>query len=320
MPSHEHRSPLVIILGPTGVGKTTIALQLAERLEGEIVSADSRLFYRGMDVGTDKPSPEERARVPHHLIDVADPDEVWSLARFQRAARQAIAAIHARRRLPFLVGGSGQYVLAVAEGWQLPAQKPDPRLRAALERWAQEIGPQGIHARLARLDPQAAARMDPRNLRRAVRALEVILRTGRRFSEQAQRAPLPYRLAMLGLIRPRSELYARIDARIEAMLAAGLVEEVRGLLARGYTPDLPAFSAIGYREICAYVQGEIDLDEALRQMKRRTRQLVRRQANWFKQGDPRIRWFAVEPGTVEALEAVIRAFLGQEAGDAQPPW
>ncbi len=304
------KPPLIVILGPTAVGKTEISLQLAERLNGEIVSADSRLFYRGMDIGTAKPTPEERARVPHHLIDVADPDETWSLALFQRAAREAIAAIHARGRLPFLVGGTGQYLRAVYEGWELPQQKPHPRLRAALEAWGRAIGPEALHARLAILDPQAAERIEPRNLRRTVRALEVIFLTGQRFSAQRRRGAAPYRTLLIGFIRPREELYARVDARIQGMLEAGLVEEVRSLLERGYRADLPSMSAIGYKQIAACLRGESTLEEAVAQIKRLTRQFVRRQANWFKADDPQIHWFQVGEGTVEQVEAEIRAFLG----------
>ncbi|RMH35308.1 MAG: tRNA (adenosine(37)-N6)-dimethylallyltransferase MiaA, partial [Gammaproteobacteria bacterium] len=302
------KPPLIVILGPTAVGKTELSLQLAERLQGEIVSADSRLFYRGMDIGTAKPTPEERARVPHHLIDVADPDETWSLALFQRAAHEIIADIHARGKLPFLVGGTGQYLRAVYEGWKLPQQRPHPALREALENWGQRIGPQALHARLAILDPQAAARIEPNNLRRTVRALEVIFLTGRRFSAQRQRGASPYRTLLIGLTRPREELYARVDARIQAMLQAGLVDEVRTLLARGYSAELPSMSAIGYKQIAAYLRGECTLEEAVTQMKRLTRQFVRRQANWFKADDPEIHWFSMEKDPLPKVEAEIRAF------------
>jgi tRNA dimethylallyltransferase len=305
----QARPRLVLILGPTAVGKTETALHLAQRLNGEIVSADSRLFYRGMDIGTAKPSREELALVPHHLIDIVDPDETLSLAVFQKMARDAIAGITARGRLPFLVGGTGQYVRAVVEGWDLPRVEADPALRAILEAWAGEVGADGLHQRLAALDPAAAAAIDYHNLRRTVRALEVIFSTGRRFSEQRGSGPSLYDLFQLGLTRPRPELYARIDARIEAMLAGGLVDEVRGLLAGGYSPDLPAFSAIGYREVIACLQGRISLEEAQMLMKRLTRQFVRRQTNWFKETDPQIRWF--QPGvTAEGeIESLIRAWI-----------
>jgi tRNA dimethylallyltransferase len=305
----EGRKPLVVLVGPTAVGKTEISIQLAERLKGEIVSADSRLFYRTMNVGTAKPTQAEMQRAPHHLVDIAEPDEGLSLAVFQELASQAIAAIHQRGNLPILVGGTGQYVRAVIEGWRPPEISPNAGLRKALEAWARHVGPQGLHNRLAILDPVAAARIDFRNLRRTIRALEVIFSTGRCFSEQRTRHPSRYNSLLLGLSRPRDALYARIDERIQAMLAGGLVEEVRGLLDQGYAADLPAFSAIGYREILAYLQGSITLEEAERQMRRNTRLFVRRQANWFKTSDPRIRWFDVDENTVTILESQICDWL-----------
>jgi tRNA dimethylallyltransferase len=291
------------------VGKTEISIALAERLNGEIISADSRLFYRGMDIGTAKPGPKERKRVPHHLIDVAEPDQIWSLATFQQRAQQAIDSVHARGRLPYLVGGTGQYLRAVTQGWKIPEVKPDMRLREALEKWAELVGPEGLHTRLASLDPDAAGRIDYRNLRRTVRALEVILTTGRRFSDQRRKGPSPYCLLQLGLMRPRQELYARIDARIEAMLEAGFVDEVRGLLERGYSPELATLSAIGYGEIIEYLQGNITMEEAVTLIKRATRTFVRRQANWFKPDDPDIHWFTIGPDTLEEMERIIRDWL-----------
>jgi tRNA dimethylallyltransferase len=303
--------PLVVILGPTAVGKTEIAIQIAEQLGGEIVSADSRLFYHGMDIGTAKPTPAEQNRAPHHLIDVADPDQIWSLALFQQKAREAIAQIQRRGRLPLLVGGTGQYIRAVIQGWDVPKVEPNPRLRAALEDWAAEIGGDGLYQRLASLDPQAAAGIDARNLRRTVRALEVILSSGWRFSGQRQSQPAPYQLLLLGLTRPRPELYQRIDKRIQLMVDTGFVEEVRALLRRGYSPELPTLSAIGYREMIAYLQGKIPLDEAIHQIQRATRIFVRRQANWFKPDDPDIHWFRAGPNTLAEMLNVIREFLGE---------
>jgi tRNA dimethylallyltransferase len=305
----DRRPRLIIILGPTAAGKTEAALSLALCINGEIISADSRLLYRGMDIGTAKPTLEQRARVPHHLIDVADPDQTWSLPLFQRAAQQAIAEVGSRQRLPFLVGGTGQYLRAVLEGWSVPLTQPDMHLRAALENWADEIGPQGLHARLASLDPDAAARIDYRNLRRTIRALEVVLRSGRPFSSQRRHSRPLYRSLSLGVNMPRPVLYARIDSRIEAMLSAGLVSEVKSLLDRGYPPDLPALSAIGYREIVAYLQGAVSLDEAVMRIKRRTRQFVRRQANWFKEDDPDIHWFIDNPHLIDEMEAAIQLWL-----------
>ncbi len=292
--------PLVVILGPTAVGKTALSIQLAGRLDGEIISADSRLFYRGMDIGTAKPSLEERQHVPHHLIDVTTPDQPWSVAIFQQEARRLIQEITSRGHLPFLVGGTGQYIQAVTQGWMPPQVSPDPRLRKVLEDWAGEITPLGLHARLALLDPPAAKRIDHQNLRRTIRALEVIFLTGQRFSDQSQQTSSPYRLLQIGLTIPRQVLYARIDERIDTMLSLGLVSEVQRLLDQGYAPNLPPFSAIGYREIIAYLQGEITLEEAVLLMKRQSRVFVRRQANWFKESDPLIHWFDAQNSVLEA--------------------
>jgi tRNA dimethylallyltransferase len=321
MPSADHpllaksvakinsRIPLVVILGPTAVGKTELAIQLAECFKGEIVSADSRLFYLGMDIGTAKPTLQQQVRVPHHLIDVAEPDEIWSLAVFQQEANNAIHQIFARRHLPFLVGGTGQFIRAVIEGWKIPPAKPDPQLREALTHWVGTIGPRQLHAKLALIDPQAAQGIDPTNVRRTIRALEVILSTGKRFSDQRISGHLLYEPLLLGLNLPRTELYQRIDERISRMLEQGFIEEVHQLLDRGFSPDLATMSAIGYGEMVSYLQGKITLDEAIVSMKRRTRIFVRRQANWFKQHDPDIHWFQVSAGTKEEMDALIRNWL-----------
>ena len=300
---------LLVLVGPTAVGKTEIAIQLALRLSGEIISADSRLFYRGMDIGTAKPSMEERRGIPHHLIDIADPDETLSLAIFQQLARRAINEVQELGQLPILVGGTGQYIRAVTRGWVIPPVKPTPRIRAALEAWGNQIGMEGLHARLAVLDPEAAMNIDPRNQRRTIRALEVILTTGQLFSALRGSRSSPYRLIMVGLRRPRPELYARIDSRIDGMIQAGFVQEVRTLLDQGYSPELPALSAIGYREIIAYLQGKLTLEQAVSLMKRKSRIFVRRQANWFKADDPQIHWFDITPATVQKLETLLRSKL-----------
>ncbi len=299
--------PLLVIVGPTAVGKTVFSLALAERFGGEVVSADSRLFYRGMDIGTAKPTTQERARVPHHLIDIAAPDETVGLAQFKQLAQQAIAAIHSRGRLPLLVGGTGQYVRAVVEGWAPPAVPPDPALRARLETQAQQEGPQALHARLAALDPEAAARIDPRNIRRVVRAMEVCLLTGRPFSAQRTRTPPPYHVLQVGLTMERAALYARADDRVETMMAAGLEEEVRGLVAAGYGWELPAMSGLGYIQFRPYFEGQATLADVSAEIKRATHRFIRRQYNWFRLRDPRIRWFDVtEHGPAEIGDAIAR--------------
>ncbi len=274
--------PLLAIVGPTAVGKTALAIALARRIGGEIVSADSRQIYRKMDIGTAKPTPEERAVVPHHLIDIRDPDEEFSLATYQELALEALAAITARGRVPLLVGGTGQYLAAVLEGWQIPRVAPQPELRATLEREAAESGVDRLHSRLAAVDPIAAARIPATNVRRVVRAMEVYLLTGQPISAQQRREPPPYQIRAIWLTRPRDELYARADARVEAMIAAGLVDEVAGLLAAGYGWSLPALSSLGYIQFRPYFEGKASLAACIERLKFDTHAFIRRQAAWFR--------------------------------------
>jgi tRNA dimethylallyltransferase len=297
--------PLIVLVGPTAVGKTLKSIQLAEMLNGEIVSADSRLFYRGMDIGTAKPSPAEQARIPHHLIDVAEPDQVWSITVFQQAAKDAIAQIHSRGKLPFLVGGSGQYVHAVTKGWTPPRIQPNPELRKELEKLAVVNGDIWLHDRLIAVDPSAAEKIDPRNIRRTIRALEVILTSGHLFSEQKGQSPSPYSLVQVGLTMPRVELYQRIDARIEAMFEQGLIGEVERLLKKGYSHDLPTMSAIGYRECAKVIEGTLSVEDAKVQMRKATRIFVRRQSNWFKENDPGISWFDSNASIQEIVAHIL---------------
>jgi len=300
---------LILVIGPTAVGKTGFAIQLAERLDGEIVSADSRLFYRGMDIGTAKPTREEQARLPHHLIDIANPDEILSLAIFQQKAREAITDIHTRSKIPFLVGGTGQYIRAVTEGWSPPHVESNERLRNELSKMKEEKGTRWLYEKLRGLDEEAASKIDLRNVRRTIRALEVIMTTGRKFSEQRGQTESPYHLITIGLTRPRPELYKRVDQRIEMMFANGFLDEVKSLLAKGYSPSLPTMSAIGYREGIRVVKGELNEEQAKAEMRRATRIFVRRQANWFKESAPNIKWFRVEERVVERIEAYIRPSL-----------
>jgi tRNA dimethylallyltransferase len=299
------KPPLILIVGPTAVGKTELAIQLAERLNGEIISADSRLFYRGMDIGTAKPSGEERARVPHHLIDIVNPDETFSLAVFQQKAKDIIADIQIRGKLPFLVGGTGQYVRAVTQGWSPPEVTANEKLRDELEKLKSEKGAEWLHDRLAQLDPESVQKIDARNVRRTIRALEVILTSGRKFSDQRGQSDSPYQLITIGLTRPRSELYKRIDQRIDAMFANGFVDEVKSLLEKGYSPTLPSMSAIGYRECTHVINEEWGIEQAKIEIRRATRVFVRRQANWFKESDPSIAWFKVENGVEKEIEIYI---------------
>jgi tRNA dimethylallyltransferase len=301
--------PLIIIVGPTAVGKTEISIKLAKRLHGEIISADSRLFYRGMDIGTAKPTFDEREGVPHHLIDVAEPDEIWNLAIFRREISTLIPEIKARGHLPFLVGGTGQFIRSIVEGWTIPESHPKPALRRALELWGEEIGKVALHEKLNIVDPIAAQKIDPRNMRRTIRAMEVVFNTGKRFSEQRSVVASPYDSLMIGLNRPREELYKRIDARIDMMFENGFVYEVKSLLSLGYSTDLPTMSAIGYREVIDYLDGKTTLEEAKRLIKRATRTFVRRQTNWFKPTDPKIHWFEMGSNVLDEIYVYIQNWL-----------
>ena len=267
---------------------------MAETLRSEIISADSRLFYVGMDIGTAKPNAADLARVPHHLIDIATPDQIINIAMYRQMVKLLVDEIYSRGNKPILVGGTGQYIRSITEGWDIPRQKPDDNLRDVLQKWADEIGIYELHRKLAFLDPEAADRIDPRNLRRTIRALEVIFLSGKRFSEQRLRTESDFEVIQIGITRPRDQLYARIDQRIDEMLKAGLIDEVADLLQKGYTTSLPSMSAIGYKEISGYLQGEYDLETAIMLIKRNTRTYVRRQANWFKSADEAIRWFEYE--------------------------
>ena len=302
---------LIAVVGPTATGKTALAVALARAIDGEIVGADSRQVYRRLDIGTAKPTPDERALAPHHLLDVVDPDEPFSLAEYLALATVALEDIWARGRQPLLVGGSGQYVWALLEGWTVPRLPPQRELRRSLEERAEREGAEALHRELAHVDPQAAAGIDPRNVRRVIRALEVYQTTGRPISFWQEKAPPSWDTLVLGLACPRDELYRRIDARVDGMVQAGLVDEVQGLLTMGYSRELPSMSGIGYREVCQYLAGELDLSAAAARIKTATHRLARQQATWFRRDDPRIRWLDVSLGkSLERTVEAAGAFLG----------
>ncbi len=294
--------PLLVLVGPTAVGKTALSLQLAAQFRGEIISADSRLFYRGMDIGTAKPTAVEQAIAPHHLIDICDPDETLSLGAYQQLAYETIDAALARGHLPILVGGTGQYVMAVVQGWGIPEVPPQPALREALA----ALGGAELARWLAALDPTAAERLDSRNVRRVIRALEVTLVAGRPISQLQKKSPPPYDICLVGLHREREGLYGRIDTRVDQMMAAGLLEEVLRLRAAGYGRDLPAMSGLGYRQLWQYLDGELTLEEAVERIKFETHRFVRHQANWFQRQDAAIAWFNMEE---EGVESAIIDFV-----------
>lgn len=274
--------PLLAIVGPTAVGKTALSLALAQSLNGEIVSADSRQIYRGMDIGTAKPTLEERAIIPHHLIDIVDPDEEYSLALYKTQADQAIEDIAKRSCLPLLVGGTGQYLAAVLQGWSIPSVPPQPTFRTQLEREADEYGAEVLHERLTSIDPVAAAAIPVSNVRRVIRALEVYHVTGQPISAQQQKSPPPYQTKTIWLTLPAEQLYQRIDDRVDAMMVAGLLEEVQRLSECGYIWDLPAMSSLGYREFQPYFAGTATREEAVQRLKFNTHAFARRQRSWFR--------------------------------------
>lgn len=276
-------NPLIAIVGPTAVGKTTFAIDMAQRIGGEIVSADSRQIYHFMHIGTASPTAQERAAVPHHLIDFLYPDEPFSLATYQDLAYTAIADITARGHTPMLVGGTGQYLAAVLQGWNIPSVPPNPALRASLEQHATQHGPQSLHTQLANVDPQAAAAIQPQNVRRVIRALEVYYSSGQPISTQQTHHPPPYAITTYWLKRPTEMLYARIDARIDAMMQAGLLEEVQTLRQRGYDWHLPSMSSLGYIQFRPYLEEQAPpLEDCIQRLKFDTHAFARRQNNWFK--------------------------------------
>ncbi|HEY51449.1 MAG TPA: tRNA (adenosine(37)-N6)-dimethylallyltransferase MiaA [Dehalococcoidia bacterium] len=300
---------LVAIVGPTGIGKSRIALHLARKFDGEIVSADSRQVYRHMDIGTAKPSPQDRAQVRHHLIDIVEPDEDFSLAQYQKLAFSAIGDIQQRGKLPLLVGGSGLYVRAVLEGWQLPQAKPDPELRHRLEKQVADAGYEALYQELMKIDPAAAQKIDPRNVRRVIRALEVHGQTSRTPSRLQYRKALSYRTLLIGLTAERKELYRRVDKRVNEMIEQGLVAEVEKLVDLGYDFNLPAMSSIGYKQIAMFLRGEINLNDAIQQIKYETHRLIRHQYAWFRLDEARIHWFDMAQAQEAEVEALVSRFM-----------
>ena len=296
---------LVVLIGPTAVGKTALSLALARRLDAEIISGDSMLFYRGFDIGTAKPTKEERAAVPHHFIDILAPEASFNVMDFQRLAREEIGRIAARGKLPLVVGGTGLYIKSLLEGYVFNETSGDRAYREKLERLAQEKGKAFVHGLLQEADPEAAARLHVNDFRRVVRALEVASLGNEHISEQREAAggELAYDAYVIGLRRERQALYARIEERVDAMLEAGLADEVRSLLAEGVPRDCPAMKGIGYREMLAYLVGSMDLPLAAEEIKKATRHFAKRQLTWFRKM-PYVHWYAASQGEELLLEKI----------------
>ena len=308
--------PLIVLVGPTAVGKSRIAIEVARRLETEIVTADSTQVYRGMNIGTDTPSEADRHGVPHRVINVVDPDEPFNAGAFRRQALHAITRLHEQGCLPLVVGGTGLYVRALLHGlWDGPPV--DRALRRALETEAQARGDDALYQELVRVDPDTARRLHPRDAVKVRRALEVYRQTGVPLSQAHQRhrgqAHSAFRALVLGLTMERAMLYQRIDQRVDDELAKGLVDETHTLLARGYSRTLVSMKSLGYRHMAGYLEGDYDFDEAVRQLKRDTRRYAKRQMTWFRK-EPGLRWVEVRadesaPSVARRLMSLIEAFM-----------
>ena len=299
--------PLVVITGPTATGKSRVGALVAEKTNGEIVSADSMLIYRGMDIGTAKPTEAERRGIPHYMIDIIEPDQEYSVALYQVQARTVIDDIHQRKKLPFLVGGTGLYINSVISNYSFSGIKGDSSIRDALIKEAISGGPGLLHRKLSVVDPEAASRLHPGDTRRIIRALEVHYLTGKPISyhHKADEQKSPYNHVILGLTLDREKLYMRIEHRVESMINSGLVDEVRGLLERGYSPELNSMRGLGYKEIISYLKGDLTLDQAVEVLKRNTRRFAKRQHTWFRRYKD-IKWFDIEKhGGYEAVAQEI---------------
>jgi tRNA dimethylallyltransferase len=286
--------PLLALVGPTAVGKTAAAIELAKRLDGEIVTADSVQVYIGMDVGSAKPDIRERSMAKHHMIDLVEPDFPYSVALYKEAATAVIEDIHSRGKLPILAGGTGLYVNSLLYPMDFTDASCDEAYREELKCIAQEQGAEALHARLALVDEEAAANIHPNNQKRVIRALEVYHMTGRPFSTFQtgyKEQPPPYNLTLVGLTMPRSELYERIDRRVDAMMERHFLDEVATLLSK-YPKNCRAFNSLGYKQLIAYMEGEYSLQDALSLIKRDTRRFAKRQLTWFNR-DKRIRWYSI---------------------------
>jgi tRNA dimethylallyltransferase len=307
---------VIAIVGPTAVGKSELALHLAQCFPIEIISADSRQVYRYMDIGTNKPSLAERKSVTHHLIDIVEPDQDFSLAMYHQLTIEALKAIQQKSKLPLLVGGSGLYVWSLVEGWKIPQVPPDQKRRSQLEARAQQEGSQGLYQELRDIDPIAASKINPSNVRRIIRALEIYHATGQRPSQLQRKEAPDFPILLIGLTRERSELYRRIDWRVDKMIQMGLVEEVEQLVKKGYSLSLPSMSGIGYKQICQFLQGEMTLPQAIDKIKYETHRLARHQYAWFRLGDSRIHWFDSSGAEAEAnivtlnkVKSLIEGFI-----------
>lgn len=301
----DKQQSLIAIVGPTATGKSQLAVFIAQALGGEVVNADSRQIYRYMDIGTAKPSQEDRAGIPHHILDIINPDEHFNVALYRDLALAAISGIQAKGRAPVLSGGTGFYIWTLLEGRPLAEVPPDPGLRQSLLEKAQKEGNLSLHQELERVDSAAAARIHPNNLRRVIRALEVCVSGGKTFSgSKGSKTEDNLNKIIIGLTADRTDLYHRIDNRVENMIKRGLVGEVESLVKKGYRLELPAMSGLGYKQIGSYLKGETDLPSAIQKIKYETHRYARQQYNWFRLSDTRIKWFLTDTGYGKIVEYI----------------
>ena len=308
MGSPANKPKVIIICGPTGVGKTAVGIQLAEKLDGEIISADSMQIYRCMDIGTAKPTADEQSRIPHHMIDIVDPDENFDAVRFAEMARDKVMQLHQRGVMPLVVGGTGLYIKALLQGL-FQSNPVDPKTRERLMKEAVENGSGILYDRLKRVDPDTADRLHPNDSHRIIRALETIESTGRSISEHQQAhgfADEPFNALKICLQIDRQKLYDRIDQRVDFMIEAGFVDEVKKLLGMGYSADLKSMQSIGYRHMADFLEGRLSWDECVRTLKRDTRRFAKRQFTWFG-ADQQIQWY--EPDQLNEIVRLVEGFL-----------
>ena len=304
---------LIVVLGPTAVGKTALAIALAKRLHTEVISGDSMLIYRHMDIGTAKPSPAEQDGVLHHLIDIVEPSESYDVTAFLDVARKKIHELNERGCIPILAGGTGLYIKALLEGYQFNVTPQNEAFRRDMERVIEEHGVEEVHRRLAEVQPETAARLHPNDTRRVIRALEVATFSGETVSqEKADGAARLYDVAVIGLTSERSLLYDRINKRVDDMMEQGLLDEVKSLLARGISPDAQAMKGIGYKELVAYLDGRCTLEEAVDKIKKGTRHFAKRQFTWYRKM-PYIDWYEVttKEDLVRIEEEIVKKLTGK---------
>ncbi|MFZ5644188.1 MAG: tRNA (adenosine(37)-N6)-dimethylallyltransferase MiaA [Bacillota bacterium] len=290
---NKSAKPLLAIVGPTATGKTDVSVIVARNLNGEIISADSMLIYRNMDIGTAKPYPEERGGVPHYMIDVVNPDEDFNVSLYCKYIKNILDSIYKRKKLPLLVGGTGLYIRSVVDGYNFTEAGSDPELREKLLHECETMGKIALHEKLRGVDPESASRLHINDVKRVIRALEVYYLSGKTISESSDRSGSgKYNLKMFGLTMDRALLYERIEKRVDRMILRGLVDEVKSLLERGYSEELTSMQGLGYKEIILYLKGKMTLEEAVDLLKKRTRNFAKRQLTWFRR-DNRIIWIDV---------------------------